>query len=187
MSSRRKKRPPHVPWWWHWPQLRWYVSIDTVTVLRYQRWGGIELVAWCPRWMSNAANYPPLPDEMMRDFRMKRPEQNGPRLAVRAAPHEELAALYPLLADHLTALQYDDEPPVPRETSTLTIFAADGSFRVCLRDRAEKRCLWAASATWSELLLVLEMALSDPVAIWREDRLSGADTAKRIPPTRKPT
>jgi hypothetical protein len=122
---------------------------------------------------------------MMEDFQMKRPVTASGSGPLRAAPVDETLATFPVLADYLTSLFYDGDPPVPRETATLLLFAQDGSFRACLRDRAERRCLWVATPSWADLLTVLELGLSDENAVWREDRLSGAETAKRIPPSRK--
>lgn len=116
---------------------------------------------------------------------MKRPTPATTSTPLRAAPPSELDSLYPLLADHLTALTYDGEPPTPRQTSTLLLFAQDGTYRACLRDRQEARCLWVSVVDPNDLLTTLELALSDPTAVWREDRMSGAESARRIPNPKK--
>lgn len=185
MSS-RKPRPPHPPWWHNWPQLRIYRGIDTAHVIRYERWGTHCLVWWCPACWA-AIPYPlNFATEMAGDLRMKRPTSAPGAPGGKAAPADDLAALFPLLAEHLTSTSYDDDPPTARQTSTLLIFAQDGSYRACLRDRQEQRCLWIAAREWGELLPVLEEALGDPDAVWRDDRLSGHETAKRHPAGRKP-
>jgi len=185
MPQPRSKRPPRPPWWQCWPQVRWHFSLDTLYVLVYPEWGGVGLLTWCPLHCVDYNWRPPLPPELRECLGMKRPVTpmgGNPR---RSAVHEDFYELYPLLADHLTALTYDDDPPTPRQTSTLLLFAQDGAYRACLRDRQEQRCLWVACPVWTDLLMILEGALEDPTSVWREDRLSGAETAKRIPGSKK--
>lgn len=62
---------------------------------------------------------------------------------------------------------------------SLTIFAADGVWKVILRDKQEGLALWIASKTFSGWVGVLEKALSDPETQWRRDRFSGAEQASR--------
>lgn len=117
---------------------------------------------------------------------MKRPvppHESNTRYEV--AP-DDLAAAAPNLADFLTARFYDDSPGVVRATGTLLIFAQEGVWKACLRDRQEQRCLWVAAACWNDLVAVLEDSLLDQASVWRMDRVSGAETAKRIPHSRKP-
>jgi len=180
MSRRRRKEESSRPWWECWPQVRWYFGLDHLHVIVYPQWGGVGLLTWCTLHLVDYNANPPLPPELRECLGMKRPLTPMGGNPGRAAPDVEFAATYPLLSEHLTALRYDDEPPTPRQTSTLLIFAQEGAWKACLRDRQEQRCLWVASASWGDLFLVLEAALEDPTSVWREDRLSGSDNTKRI-------
>lgn len=109
---------------------------------------------------------------------MRRPDRPSDAMPVGTSANADgLRHGYPLLADHLTATQYEDGGP--REVSTLLVFSQDGLWKCCLRDRQEGRCLWAAAPKWSDLFDVLEAALGDPMAVWRDDRLAGAPAAGR--------
>lgn len=109
---------------------------------------------------------------------MKRPSKPGEHMPSGvAAPPGNLAETHPNLSEHLTATQYEDGSP--RQTSTILAFAQDGLWKACLRDREEGRCLWVAASAYELLIDALEAMLCDPEAIWRDDRLSGQQSASR--------
>lgn len=112
------------------------------------------------------------------DELMKKPTKGETsRPGAPAAAPGSLRLRHPGLSEHLTATAYEDG--TPRQTSTVLIFAAEGVWKATLRDREEGRCLWVAADSFDELWTVLEASVNDPAAVWRDDRLSGADTAKR--------
>lgn len=110
---------------------------------------------------------------------MKKPDREMGATPSLAAPVDDLIELFPLFADQMASTCYDGDPPGTRATSTLLAFCDAGCWKVCLRDRQEQRCLWVAASSYLDLVSVLEAALADPVAVWRDDRASGAETAKR--------
>lgn len=85
---------------------------------------------------------------------------------------------YPRLAERLTCPVFDDG--TVRVTDTLTLFAQDGVWKGCLRDRDARLCLWVAATTPEGVLEVLEEALGDATAVWRADRAAGAPEASRM-------
>jgi len=149
-------------------------------LLHYPRWGApVHLLAWCPEdWgfttPSHFGFFFPLPV-----FPMKKPVSAPTGRGTLSAQVDDLVERFPCLAEHLAANAYDGEPAGTRATSTLLVFAQDGSWKGCLRDRQEGRCLWVASPTFFDLFGVLEDALANGAAVWRDDRMGGAPEAKR--------
>jgi len=110
---------------------------------------------------------------------MKKPVQGTTQTGKDAASLEGLLDRFPVLCEFLTSTAYDGDVAGTRQTATLLIFAQDGAWKACLRDRQEARAMWVAAALWDDLLPVLEDALSNNSGVWRDDRASGAETAKR--------
>jgi hypothetical protein len=110
---------------------------------------------------------------------VKKRERKNEQHETRAAADSAFQERFPYLFDHITARCWDGDPKQPRVTSTLLVFAGDGCWKACLRDRAEGLCCWVAAPGFDELLAVLERELGDGTAVWRLDRLAGHDTAKR--------
>src|SRR5262245_15850911 len=158
----KSRRAPHPPWWFRWPQVRWYSGVDTLYYLRYCPYRrGVGLVWWCPSSWVAAPQACPLPAGFEEDLTVKKPVKSNPGGPDRAADPSQLEEDYPLLADQLTATHYDGDPPGSRQTATLLIFCQQGTYRACLRDRQEERCLWVSCVEWHDLLLLVETALSD--------------------------
>lgn len=163
---------------------RWVTALDVVVLVGQRPWMGetcVELLTWCPRGWLSASDWTTLKGELERGAYVKKKEKKGGQSATRSATDEGFARDHPVLYDYLTTTCWDDDPKQPRQTSTLLIFAADGCWKCCLRDRAECCCCWCAAPTIGELLAVVERELGDGTAVWREDRLSGAAEAKRRP------
>lgn len=97
-----------------------------------------------------------------------------------AADAEPLAEQYPNVAERMTEQAFADG--TPRKVDTCLIFAADGAWKVCLRDREDGVCLWVTAVSLLDVLDVLEAALKDPHAVWRADRAAGAPEASRQKP-----
>ncbi len=110
---------------------------------------------------------------------MKKPVQQTTERTVYAALLDGIIDRCPAVAEQLTATAYDGDPPGTRQTATLMIFAQDGAWKACLRDRQEQRCAWVAAALFDDLLPVLNDALVSGSVVWRDDRASGYETAKR--------
>ncbi len=113
---------------------------------------------------------------------MKKPVQQTTERAVYAALLDGIIDRFPALAEMLTATAYDGDAPGTRQTATLMIFAQDGAWKACLRDRQEQRCAWVAAALFDDLLAVLNDGLVGGGIVWRDDRASGAETARRQKP-----
>lgn len=110
---------------------------------------------------------------------MKKPVQSQTHTGKDAASIEGLIDRHPVLCDFLVSTAYDGDAAGTRQTATLLIFAQDGAWKACLRDRQEGRCQWVAAALFGDLLDVLEDALASGSGIWRDDRAAGHETAKR--------
>lgn len=78
---------------------------------------------------------------------------------------------YPNLFTLMTALLDDDKQP--RRVATLTLFADDGAFKVCLNERNVSLSLWAASETLEGVWEALEARLSVDDVDWKESRPEG--------------
>ena len=83
----------------------------------------------------------------------------------------------PLLAEHLTAVTWEDGSH--RETSTLTVSWGLGHWRLSLRDRAMKLVLWVSGTSLEDALVSLEMAIDDPETVWRVDSYATGGPASR--------
>lgn len=110
---------------------------------------------------------------------MKKPVQNTTHTGKDVASIDGLVDVAPTLCEFLVSSAYDGDVAGTRQTSTLLIFAQDGSWKACLRDRQEQRCMWVAASVFNDLISVLEDALANGSGIWRDDRASGHDVAKR--------
>lgn len=183
-SSRRRDR------WWLDRRSRYSLNrgSEHVYLLFHPLWGsGAPVpVAWWPlpwgvqgcREMLEFLNF-------RKGFCMKKPPEKTTQRTAYAAPLDGILEVHPVLAEFLLSTAYDGDPAGSRLTSTLLIFAQDDSFKACLRDRQEGRCAWVAAAFWNDLLPVLEDALATNSVVWRDDRASGAEQAKRQKPSKR--
>lgn len=185
--SRRKKGRSHCAWWKR-PECRFevYHGPWTSYLIHFPRWGTPAVRASVPRGWGclTPGDFAELFGPGVIDA-MKKPTKTAQGTAHYAASREDLGRIYPLLSDHLTATAYEGEAAGSRITSTLLIFAQDGTWRAVLRDRQEKQCLWVSANTFDELLGVLENAIGDENAVWREDRMAGAPEASRKKPEKR--
>lgn len=183
-AGRRKIRWDR--WWNEWRSLyRICRGSELCYLLHFPPWAGsmVQVVAHWPSWFTR--------DDVRfildglgfrRGFRMKKPPRQSSERTAYAAPLDGLLDDYPTLAEFLTSTAYDGDLPGSRQTATLLIFAQDGMWKACLRDRQEMRSAWVAAALFNDLLPVLENALGDAGLVWRDDRASGAPEAKRHNP-----
>jgi hypothetical protein len=97
---------------------------------------------------------------------MRKPEKSSTDSASRVPmPDEEWANSLPLVTEYLCALKYDDGSP--RERSTLSVFCEDGSLKLALNDKGEKRSLYVSSDSWDAAIALMEMALAADHPPWR--------------------
>jgi len=154
---------------------------ETAIVVDRPPWGGIVVVTWCPvEWTSDAVHPETWTDIQLGAHKVKRRERSQHE-SRRAAADAAFQAEYPVLFDYLTALCFDNDQQQPRQTATVNIFAQDGCWKACLRDRAEGLCCWVASPTALGLFTVLEGDLSAATTVWRLDRAAGAELSSRRP------
>lgn len=179
----RKKRKPDSPW-----GERWIVAKMVAVLVSQKPWDGpdkIRLITWCRDFPKDLVERSVALSRLTLEAHMKRRKRDEKCNPNRTAVDDRFESQWPTLYDYLTSTCYDDDPKQPRDTSTLLIFGADGCFKACLRDRAEHCCCWCAAASLIDLLGVLDAELANGTAVWREDRLSGAPEAKRLPRQKK--
>lgn len=97
---------------------------------------------------------------------------NGTSAPARHYSDTQFGRLFPVLAEWLTAERYADG--TPRETSTITVFADGGLFKVCFTDRGVDRKLWASGDDLLDAFALLEKWLSSGTGEWR-----GADNKRK--------
>nr|CDL66643.1 unnamed protein product [uncultured bacterium] len=97
---------------------------------------------------------------------MKRPEQ-VPKGGLRREEFGEKSweRKHPALMEFLLDETYDDGSP--RQTSTISLFVEDGTFKAALNDRDLRRSLYVAAATVLGTLDAIEAALGNGTATWR--------------------
>lgn len=185
-GRKRPKKRPYVPSSLMRGNSRWVSDGELSRLLEYPYIGPPRVVATYPSaWMSDD-DWPEAFTKIELTLAMKKKEKNGTELGLRTAVDQDFASAYPELYEHLTAACWDGDPKQPRVVSTLLVFAQDGCFKACLRDRAEGLCLWVASSTFDGLYGVLEGELAAGTGIWRADRAAGAVEATRRPGGRPP-
>lgn len=74
---------------------------------------------------------------------------------------------YPAIWEYLTLDRWEDGKP--RQTSTLQVFGDRGTLKAALKDREAGQICFVAGRTVYEALDVLEAALVNDTAEWRED------------------
>lgn len=174
--SGSNKRPPS-PWRW-----RWIVGRETAVYVRHVPWGNgslVELDAVCPAWWTTRDDWCETIGALTLGAHMKKKDKKHGSGEIRAADDDEFKERYPELFEHLTATCFEGDRSQPRVTSTLLLFAQDGVWKGCLRDRADGTCCWCAAAGALAVLDILEAELRDGTAVWRLDRASGYTEAKR--------
>ena len=81
----------------------------------------------------------------------------------------EFEKAYPALWEYLTVTSWGKDQP--RKTSTITLFADDGTWKVSLNDRDQGYGLFATGATFGDALNTLEELLTAPAGTpWRKNR-----------------
>jgi len=73
---------------------------------------------------------------------------------------------YETLHDWMTCLA--DDRGVRRQTSSLTIFVEDGSWKGCLTDKDANKCLFITAPTLYGVLMKMDEALVSGNADWRK-------------------
>jgi hypothetical protein len=88
-----------------------------------------------------------------------------------SATDVEASTMFPALLEFLTERETEDGKP--RVTSTLSLSAEDGVFKLCLTDRAQKGSsydykLWVSGESIQACLGSIEGMLADGSAVWRK-------------------
>lgn len=97
---------------------------------------------------------------------LRRESPNGSLVRSAAAGDPSFRQDYPVLAEYLELLVWEDGSP--RQPSTLLIFCEDGCYKACVNDRAQGRVSFYTSATFTELLHSVEAGLAGGGADWRK-------------------
>lgn len=185
--SRKKRKQPHPPWWKN-PWNRWevYNSYETSYLMYFPVYGFPVIVHAVPlSWGLVDPGEFWLAGLTWEESRVKRPHKTVPGSSSWAASIDDLVEKYPALAEMLSSTHYEDEVPGSRRTATCLIFAQDGVWKACLSDRHEQRALWVSAASLLEIFAVLEDALGSDGAVWRDDRVQGAETSRRQNPSKR--
>jgi hypothetical protein len=118
---------------------------------------------------------------MWRDWIMsllRRPSVSSkPGVADGPSYDPEFAAKWPGLHEYLTALVWPSGGE--RKTSTLLIFAEQGTFKACLNERDSLCTLWAAASSVEGVLGALETLLEQEQPPWRESSQGGGTKRKK--------
>lgn len=184
-GSTRKNRPKD--WEPGWPGLISLVIRDRQILFRQDRFVPVEYFGSLPVWGEPLTAramfrylFPGVP------YAMKRPATTPATPSLYAAPIGDLEDGLKLLADQLALTAYEGEPVGSRQTGSILLFPDAGVWKGMLKDKNVGKCLWVASESLLDIFAVLEGALADPVAVWRDDRHAGHETARRNKPG-KPT
>lgn len=81
-------------------------------------------------------------------------------------PEEARSKKLPALMEHLCRCVHEGTNEI-RETTTLTVFAEAGVFKVFANSRDTEESLCVTAQTWDALWMTLERALVDPSSSWR--------------------
>jgi len=109
---------------------------------------------------------------------MKRKDLSKSKSALLHADPDGLAKTFPKLAEFMTAATFDGGKD-RRDSPTVTIWAAGGTWRASVKDRAEGLVLWLAAPFIAELLSMLEDFVLSPEAPWRHDEQGHPRDGKR--------
>lgn len=104
-------------------------------------------------------------------------EPEGTGRAGAAAADAEFESMFPALHEWLTLTL--DENSRPIETLTVLLFAEEGRFKACLRDRQGKAVCFLSGATMLDLANAIEGVLSSGGGDWRAERPQGGRPGKR--------
>lgn len=166
---------------------RLWVGDETALMVEvFAWWPFFEVGGWFPSSWLKADDWAETWAYVLWSNAMRKKEKKREAQSTRAAEDTDLCERFPTLYDYLTAITYDGPDGGPRTVSTLLVFAADGVFKACLRDRDEGVCLWVAGRTFGDLLRVLEDELANDTGVWRLDRVAGHQVAARKPKPKSP-
>lgn len=107
-------------------------------------------------------------------MRKKNPK-TGAGSRLHAGP-DLLKGHYPHLAEFMTCGVYEDG--TPRESPTITLWAAGGQWKVVVKDRAEQLVMWLSAERLLELFALVESMCLEEEGPWRVDD-QGANHGKR--------
>lgn len=102
---------------------------------------------------------------------LKRPQQEVAGSSGGQPRDPEFQSQYPALFEYLTATQFPDG--ASRRTSSLTIFAEEGSFKACLNEREGGYALFVTEGRFLAVIEALELLLQEENPPWRKSRPPG--------------
>jgi hypothetical protein len=81
---------------------------------------------------------------------------------------KEWSGWYPVLMEFLTATAWEDG--AARQTGTVLLFAEDGVFKACVKDRDGQRVSWLSGGTMDDLLSAIDLGLREDSLVWRVEK-----------------
>jgi len=110
---------------------------------------------------------------------MKRKDLSKMKSPLLHATTDGLSKSFPKLAEFMTSATFDGGKD-RRESPTVTIWAAGGTWRASVKDRAEGLVLWLSAPDVMELIGMLEEFVLSPEAPWRHDEQAHERNGKRV-------
>jgi hypothetical protein len=100
----------------------------------------------------------------------KRPARVDPSTikGLPAALDKEWSGWYPVLVEFMTATAWDDG--APRKTGTLLLFAEDGVWKACVKDRDAERVCWVSGGVLDDLLSTIDLGLREDGLAWKAEK-----------------
>lgn len=110
---------------------------------------------------------------------MKRKDLSKMKSPLLHASTDGLAKSFPKLAEFMTTATFEGGKD-RRESPTVTIWAAGGTWRASVKDRAEGLVLWLSAPDVLELFGMLEEFVLSAEAPWRHDDQAHERNGKRV-------
>jgi hypothetical protein len=110
---------------------------------------------------------------------MKRPSPQSVANSVDHASSAEVKKRWPALHEWLTAGRFEEDGAV-RAAPTVTIWAAGGQWKGCLRDKELGLVLWLGADTLSKLVDLADGIVLSPDCPWRHDDNQHERNGKRV-------
>ena len=107
-------------------------------------------------------------EELFMSFLDQLKEAQGKKLAGTSCADEKFQKQYPALFEYMTATAFSDGQE--RTPCSITVFAEDGQFKVCLAERDLDMTLWGTGETFQEALRCVEDRLKGPNPDWRRKK-----------------
>lgn len=132
--------------------------------------GFLRRVMWHKAVLASAFDAAPVEErDIMAKNILKRLAERKAKVKTGSCVEDPVAAKkYPSLYTLMTALL--DDSGESRRVATLTVFADEAAYRICLNERNVSLSLWAASDTLDGVWEALEARLSVDEVDWKENK-----------------